>query len=169
MVACHSSDLAAAASHGLHTAHIARPNEHGPGKGERAPSVPVDFAAADLRLWPICSASRLSRQAVKPAPDMREQPFRSDPEARNANRLPGRDIDILVARHEAAREIDRPMGDEIADHAGAQASATHDRRDRLRPRRPDEKRNSGNRRYARRDPATLSEIHAWSDSTSSSR
>ncbi len=48
MVACHSSDLAAAASHGLHTAHIARPNEHGPGKGERAPSVPVDFAAADL-------------------------------------------------------------------------------------------------------------------------
>ncbi len=48
MVACHSSDLAAAASHGLRTAHIARPNEHGPGKGEGAPTVPVDFAAADL-------------------------------------------------------------------------------------------------------------------------
>lgn len=48
MVACHSSDLAAAASHGLRTAHIARPNEHGPGKGECAPSVPVDFAVADL-------------------------------------------------------------------------------------------------------------------------
>lgn len=48
MVACHSSDLAAAADLGLKTAHIARPDEHGPGKGERAPSVPVDIAAADL-------------------------------------------------------------------------------------------------------------------------
>ncbi|MEJ0052882.1 MAG: haloacid dehalogenase type II [Methylovirgula sp.] len=48
MVACHSSDLAAAASHGLHTAHIARPDEHGAGRGETAPSVTVDFAAADL-------------------------------------------------------------------------------------------------------------------------
>lgn len=48
MVAAHSSDLQAAASHGLRTAHIARPNEHGPGKGESAPSVPVDIAAADL-------------------------------------------------------------------------------------------------------------------------
>jgi 2-haloacid dehalogenase len=48
MVACHSSDLAAAADLGLKTAHIARPDEHGPGKGERAPSVPVDMAAADL-------------------------------------------------------------------------------------------------------------------------
>ena len=48
MVACHSSDLAAAAALGLKTAHVARPDEHGPGKGERAPNVPVDVAAADL-------------------------------------------------------------------------------------------------------------------------
>jgi 2-haloacid dehalogenase len=48
MVAAHSSDLAAAAACGLRTAHIARPNEHGPGKGETAPTVPVDVAAADL-------------------------------------------------------------------------------------------------------------------------
>jgi len=42
MVAAHSSDLAAAAASGLRTGHIARPNERGPGKGERAPTVPVD-------------------------------------------------------------------------------------------------------------------------------
>ena len=48
MVAAHSSDLQAAASHGLSTAHIARPREHGPAGGETAPSVPVTFAAADL-------------------------------------------------------------------------------------------------------------------------
>ena len=48
MVAAHSSDLAAAASHGLATAHIARPHEHGPAGGETAPSVPVTYAAADL-------------------------------------------------------------------------------------------------------------------------
>jgi 2-haloacid dehalogenase len=48
MVAAHSSDLDAAAACGLRTAHIARPNEHGPGKGESAPTVPVDFAAKDL-------------------------------------------------------------------------------------------------------------------------
>ena len=48
MVAAHSSDLAAAAACGLRTAHIARPNEHGKGLGERAPNVPVDIAAADL-------------------------------------------------------------------------------------------------------------------------
>jgi 2-haloacid dehalogenase len=48
MVAAHSSDLEAAAACGLRTAHIARPNEHGPGKGELAPTVPVDFAAKDL-------------------------------------------------------------------------------------------------------------------------
>jgi 2-haloacid dehalogenase len=48
MVAAHSSDLAAAAQAGLRTAFIARPNEHGPGRGETAPSVPVDFSAADL-------------------------------------------------------------------------------------------------------------------------
>jgi 2-haloacid dehalogenase len=48
MVAAHSSDLAAAAAVGLRTGHIARPNEHGPGTGEHAPTVPVDFAGADL-------------------------------------------------------------------------------------------------------------------------
>jgi 2-haloacid dehalogenase len=48
MVAAHSNDLAAAASNGLRTGHVARPNEHGPGRGETAPSVPVDVAASDL-------------------------------------------------------------------------------------------------------------------------
>jgi 2-haloacid dehalogenase len=48
MVAAHSNDLAAAASAGLRTAHIARPDEKGPGRGESAPSVPVDLAARDL-------------------------------------------------------------------------------------------------------------------------
>jgi 2-haloacid dehalogenase len=48
MVAAHSSDLAAAAACGLRTGHIARPNEFGPGRGERGPSVPVDVAGADL-------------------------------------------------------------------------------------------------------------------------
>jgi 2-haloacid dehalogenase len=48
MVAAHSHDLAAAAALGLRTAHIARPNEHGPGKGESAPTVPVDIAASSL-------------------------------------------------------------------------------------------------------------------------
>ena len=48
LVAAHSSDLAAAAALGMRTAHIARPDEHGPGTGERAPSVPVDLAADDL-------------------------------------------------------------------------------------------------------------------------
>ncbi|MFC6788418.1 haloacid dehalogenase type II [Methylobacterium komagatae] len=48
MVAAHSNDLAAAASHGLATAHLARPSEHGPAGGETAPSVPVTYAARDL-------------------------------------------------------------------------------------------------------------------------
>ena len=48
MVAAHSYDLAAAAALGLKTGHIARPDENGPGKGERAPSGPVDIAAANL-------------------------------------------------------------------------------------------------------------------------
>ncbi len=48
MVAAHSDDLAAATALGLRTAHIARPDEHGPGKGEAAPNVPVDLAARDL-------------------------------------------------------------------------------------------------------------------------
>lgn len=48
MVAAHSSDLEAAARTGLRTAFIARPDEHGPGRGETAASVPVDFSAPDL-------------------------------------------------------------------------------------------------------------------------
>jgi 2-haloacid dehalogenase len=48
MVAAHSSDLAAAAAAGLRTAFIARPDEMGPGRGERAASVPVDVSAAGL-------------------------------------------------------------------------------------------------------------------------
>jgi 2-haloacid dehalogenase len=48
MVAAHSYDLVAAAAAGLRTAFIARPNEHGHGKGERSPSVPVAFAAVDV-------------------------------------------------------------------------------------------------------------------------
>jgi 2-haloacid dehalogenase len=48
MVAAHSSDLAAAAALGLRTAHVARPNEHGPGRGEAAPTVAVDIAVQNL-------------------------------------------------------------------------------------------------------------------------
>jgi 2-haloacid dehalogenase len=48
MVAAHSNDLAAAAAVGLRTGHIARPDEHGPGTGERAPSAKVDFAGFNL-------------------------------------------------------------------------------------------------------------------------
>jgi 2-haloacid dehalogenase len=48
MVAAHSSDLAAAANAGLRTAHVARPDEKGKGRGERAPSVGVDLAANNL-------------------------------------------------------------------------------------------------------------------------
>ena len=39
MVAAHSSDLAAAAALGLRTAHIARPDEAGPGRGELSPKL----------------------------------------------------------------------------------------------------------------------------------
>lgn len=49
MVAAHSSDLAAAAAAGLRTAFIARPDEHGPGRGESKPQGPVDVAATDLQ------------------------------------------------------------------------------------------------------------------------
>jgi 2-haloacid dehalogenase len=48
MVAAHTNDLVAAAKCGLRTAHIARPNERGPGTGEAAPKAPVDFAAGSL-------------------------------------------------------------------------------------------------------------------------
>ena len=48
MVAAHSSDLEAAARAGLRTAFIARPDEHGRGRGESAASVPVDYSATGL-------------------------------------------------------------------------------------------------------------------------
>ena len=48
MVAAHINDLLAAAKCGLRTAHIARPNERGPGTGEAAPNAPVDIAAGSL-------------------------------------------------------------------------------------------------------------------------
>lgn len=48
MVAAHSSDLAAAAACGLRTAFIARPDEHGPGRGETRAAGPVDVSATDL-------------------------------------------------------------------------------------------------------------------------
>ena len=48
MVAAHTSDLAHAAACGLRTAHIARPDEKGPGEGEARPSAPVDIAVGSL-------------------------------------------------------------------------------------------------------------------------
>jgi len=48
MVAAHTNDLMAAAKLGLRTAHIARPSEHGAGRGESAPREAVDLAAASL-------------------------------------------------------------------------------------------------------------------------
>jgi 2-haloacid dehalogenase len=48
MVAAHTKDLMAAAALSLRTGHIARPNEHGPGRGETAPKEPVDIAAKSL-------------------------------------------------------------------------------------------------------------------------
>jgi 2-haloacid dehalogenase len=48
MVAAHTNDLVAAAQWGLRTAHIARPNERGPGTGEAAPKAAVDIAANSL-------------------------------------------------------------------------------------------------------------------------
>jgi 2-haloacid dehalogenase len=48
MVAAHTNDLSHAAACGLRTAHVARPNEKGPGKGEAAPNAPVDIAVGSL-------------------------------------------------------------------------------------------------------------------------
>ena len=48
MVAAHSSDLQAAAAAGLRTAFVARPAEHGPGRGETHASVPVDIEVGGL-------------------------------------------------------------------------------------------------------------------------
>ena len=47
MVAAHSDDLKSAASNGLRTAHVARPQEN-PGVSESGPRVPVDIAARDM-------------------------------------------------------------------------------------------------------------------------
>ncbi len=47
MVAAHSDDLRSAASNGLRTAHVARPQEI-PGVSETAPRVPVDVAARSM-------------------------------------------------------------------------------------------------------------------------
>jgi 2-haloacid dehalogenase len=48
MVAAHSGDLKAAASVGMHTAHVVRADEFGPNTGETSPKVPVDFAVRSL-------------------------------------------------------------------------------------------------------------------------
>ncbi len=48
MVAAHSSDLAAAAAAGLRTAFVARPDEHGPGRGEAFAAGIVDLEVAGL-------------------------------------------------------------------------------------------------------------------------
>jgi 2-haloacid dehalogenase len=47
MCAAHSPDLRSAASNGMRTAHIARPQEI-PGVSENGPHTPVDFAARDM-------------------------------------------------------------------------------------------------------------------------
>jgi 2-haloacid dehalogenase len=48
MVAAHSNDLQHAAACGLRTGHVARPDEHGPRKGEAVPKVAVDVAARSV-------------------------------------------------------------------------------------------------------------------------
>jgi 2-haloacid dehalogenase len=48
MVAAHSGDLKAAGGAGLRTAHVVSADEFGPGTGEAAPKVPVDFAVRSL-------------------------------------------------------------------------------------------------------------------------
>jgi 2-haloacid dehalogenase len=48
MVAAHASDLEAAARAGLRTAFVARPDEHGPGRGVQPLDIPVDCNVADL-------------------------------------------------------------------------------------------------------------------------
>jgi 2-haloacid dehalogenase len=48
MVAAHTDDLKAAGAVALCTAHIARPNEQGPGRGEVAPTWQVDIAATGI-------------------------------------------------------------------------------------------------------------------------
>jgi 2-haloacid dehalogenase len=49
MVACHVSDLQAAAARGLRTAFVLRPDEYGTGRGGPLPSVgEFDFEARDF-------------------------------------------------------------------------------------------------------------------------
>ena len=48
MVAAHPPDLAAAAAAGLATAYVARPDEYGPGSGERAPDSVADVAVSSV-------------------------------------------------------------------------------------------------------------------------
>ncbi|HVV60473.1 MAG TPA: haloacid dehalogenase type II [Pseudolabrys sp.] len=48
MVAAHTSDLVAAATCGLQTAHTARIDEYGPNTGEARPTAKVSYAAKDL-------------------------------------------------------------------------------------------------------------------------
>jgi 2-haloacid dehalogenase len=48
MVAAHSDDLAAAASAGLRTAFVARPDEPGPGRGESHATIQVDYSVSSL-------------------------------------------------------------------------------------------------------------------------
>src|SRR5215831_8441301 len=48
MVAAHSGDLRAAAAQGLHTGHVGRPGEGGPGTGEMAPKGTFDVVAKDF-------------------------------------------------------------------------------------------------------------------------
>jgi 2-haloacid dehalogenase len=48
MVAAHADDLTAARRCGLRTAFIARPDEHGPGKGATPPREPVDWIAGSI-------------------------------------------------------------------------------------------------------------------------
>src|SRR5215471_19398996 len=48
MVAAHTNDLSHAAACGLRAAHVARPNERGPGRGETMPGASVDIAVGSL-------------------------------------------------------------------------------------------------------------------------
>jgi 2-haloacid dehalogenase len=48
MVAAHPFDLAAAAAAGLRTAFVARPDEYGAGRGERAPDFAVDVSVSSV-------------------------------------------------------------------------------------------------------------------------
>src|SRR5499427_8923045 len=64
MVAAHTNDLLEAAKCGLRTAHIARPNEHGPGIGEAAPQAPVDVAAANLEDLAVKLNAALAEQLL---------------------------------------------------------------------------------------------------------